>query len=143
MKRIGYSVMLVGAVLFFMGSLDAAPKKGSAIRISARALLEAYEANEAAADTKFKRKRITVKNGVVGRVGATENGGAVVLIGPGPGGASLRTIISCVMPPKQRRKADTLSKFDVVTVKGKCLGLRILDGLRMVMMNRCSLRSKN
>lgn len=141
MQGMPWKTAVACAVLLVAGASIAKSPKTPPIRLTARALLEAFEGNSVAADAKYKGRQVTVTDGIVARVAPTDEGGAVVLLAPGPG-SPLSTAVNCVMGPKQRRKADTLSQLDVVTLKGKCLGLMVVDGARFVNLWECSLQSE-
>ncbi|MCK5942909.1 MAG: hypothetical protein KAI24_13110 [Planctomycetes bacterium] len=109
------------------------------ISISARDLLEAYETNEAAADTRFKSKWVTVSNGVVLRIAGREDGGALIIMTPGPGGRTLSTALVCMLSSRDRAAAEAMVPGDKATLSGRCGGLVMAEGARTVFMNDCAL----
>lgn len=103
--------------------------KSPDMTISARQLHQAYEANEVAADTKYKGKILQI-SGTVEDIGKDITDTIYVTLSVG----GEYTSVQCYFADSHTNDAANLSKGDRVTLKGKC------DGLMMnVHIRGCSL----
>jgi hypothetical protein len=87
-------------------------------RVTAKKLVGAYEANEVAADARYKGGRLRV-SGRVSSIGKTFLGTAYITL---PSGDSWREV-QCVFPDEKAYRLRRLSKGDHVVVEGTCRGL--------------------
>lgn len=98
--------------------------------LSADQLASAYEANEVAADTKYKG-HVVVVTGKVNDIGKDIVDTAYVTIG----GSGFLDGVQCMFATGEQSRVAALSKGQFITVKGK------VDGkMGNVLMRNCSLR---
>lgn len=100
-------------------------------RLSADKLYSEYDANEVAADNKYKGK-VVVVSGTIRDIGKDIIDQAYIVIG----GDGFLDGVHCVFTEDQHSSFDRLSKGQNVTVKGEVSG-KIMGS---VLMNKCTLQ---
>lgn len=131
-KIILLAVLVVGAIAAFYGyseytrgHKDLSNEKAD-VTLTAQELMSAFETDEAAANTKYLDKAISV-TGTVKAIDKNEAGGySVQLIGSDMGN------VSCEMDERHNADAEKLHTGDNVTMKGTCTGM-LMD----VILIRC------
>jgi len=105
------------------------PPPSVTVRIGAGQLYTEYQSNEIAADLKYKDKILEV-TGVVTEIGVSQTTGKPVLFlaesldAPFMEGVTVHFILD------QKDKLATLSKGDIVTVRGTCDGVVLVRGTK-------------
>lgn len=128
MKRILSPILVIGILLLSACGEPAPspsttqPAARAVIEISAAQLYEEYEANEIAADQKYKDKMLKV-TGVVSSIGKDVLGSPYVVL---TGGGEYEVWgVQCTFSSAYEPQLAKLTKGQVVTVTGKCKGYLI------------------
>ena len=107
--------------------------EGSALTFTADALHGEYDANEVAADGKYKGKTVEV-TGTVKEIGKGAFGGQYVAFTLARN--QFMTSVQCEFPTSAQTELAKLKKGQRVTIRGKCEGFLI----KTVRLDNCSLK---
>ena len=103
-----------------------------AFKTTARKLFAEYEADEAAASTKYLGK-VVLLSGIVAEVGVVEGSPYVALVA---GGSLDLGLVSCVFPREARQEVSAVPTGQNISVKGKVIGRPSFAEIRL---DRCTL----
>jgi len=125
-------------------TLPTPPSPETAIKISAAKLYADYEANEVAADLKYKDKLLEV-SGVVTDIGISESlrpGTPVIFLAESVDVPFMEGV-TIYLSADQKTKVATLSKGDMVTVVCVCEGVALVRGTEEFGFRRVRLKDGN
>ncbi len=110
-------------VALYADDAPAAPAESNAVKVTAKALYDAYDKNEFSADNEYKDKVIEV-SGKIYSIGTDIWGKPQVLLYADSYGFST---VDCSFSKDQINTLSTLSKEQNVVIRGTCEGMSILS----------------